>query len=96
MVWYSYLFKNFPVCCDPYSQRFSVNEAKEDVFLKLPCFLHDPMNVGNLISESSASWKLSLYIWKFLVLVLLSLACRILSIPHLRDIIMILVFLCLT
>ena len=22
VVWYSHLFKNFPVCCDPHSQRF--------------------------------------------------------------------------
>ena len=31
-----------------------VNEAEVDVFLELPCFLHDPANVGNLISGSSA------------------------------------------
>ena len=24
-----------------------VNEAEVDVFLELPCFLHDPMNVGS-------------------------------------------------
>ena len=44
-----------------------INEAKVDVFMELPCLLHDPMNVGNLISGSSASLKPSLYIWKFLV-----------------------------
>ena len=34
MVWYSHLFQNFPVCCDPHSQRFGiVNEAEVDVFL---------------------------------------------------------------
>ena len=33
MVWYSHLFKNFPVCCDPYSQRFGiVNKIKVDFF----------------------------------------------------------------
>ena len=31
-----------------------VNEAQVDVFLEFPCFLHDPVNVGNLISDSSA------------------------------------------
>ena len=31
------------------------------------CFLHDPTNVGNLISGSSAFSKPSLYIWKFSV-----------------------------
>ena len=41
-----------------------VNEA--DVFLEFPGFLHDPNNVGNLISDSSAFSKLSLYIWNFL------------------------------
>ena len=34
VVWYSHLFKNFPVCSDPHSQRFKVvNEAEVDVFL---------------------------------------------------------------
>ena len=46
-----------------------VNEA--DVFLESPCFLYDPMNVGNLISGSSAFSKPSLYMWKFLVHILL-------------------------
>ena len=32
-----------------------VNEADVDVFLEFPCFLHDPTNVGNLNSGSSAS-----------------------------------------
>ena len=45
------------------------NEA--DVFLEIPCFLCDPMNVGNLISGSSTFSKWSLYVWKFLVHVLL-------------------------
>ena len=39
-----------------------VNEAEIDAFLELPCFRHDLMNVGNLISSSSASSKLTLYI----------------------------------
>ena len=30
-----------------------VNEAETDVFLEFPCPLHDPTNVGNLISVSS-------------------------------------------
>ena len=53
-------------------QGFSiVNEAEVDVFLELSCFFYDPMDVGNLISGSSAFSKSSLYIWKFLVHVLL-------------------------
>ena len=46
-----------------------VSEA--DVPLKLVCFVHDPTNVDNLISGSSASSKPSLYIWKFQIHVLL-------------------------
>ena len=63
------------VVCTPISVRISqfvlfhtvkgfsiVNEAKVDVFLEFPCFLHDPTNVGNLISGFSALSKASLYI----------------------------------
>ena len=44
-----------------------VNEAEVDIFLDFHCFLHDPINVDNLISGSSAFSMSSLYIWKFLV-----------------------------
>ena len=44
-----------------------VNEAEVDVFLELSCFLHDPTDVGNLISGSSAFSKTSLNDWKFSV-----------------------------
>ena len=44
---------------------------KIDVFLELSCFLDDPTDVGNLISGSSAFYKISLKIWKFTVHVLL-------------------------
>ena len=46
-----------------------VSEA--DVFLEFSCFFNDPMDVGNLISVSSAFSKSSLNIWKFLVHILL-------------------------
>ena len=36
-----------------------VNEAEVDIFLEFLGFLHDPMNVGNLISGSSAFSKSS-------------------------------------
>ena len=48
-----------------------VNKAKVDIFLELPCFFNDPMDVGNLISGSSAFSKSSLHIEKFTVHVLL-------------------------
>ena len=60
MVWYSHLFKSFPVHCDPLIAFSVVNEAEVDVFLEFPCFLCDPGNVGNLISGSSACSKPSL------------------------------------
>ena len=67
MVWYSYLFQNFPVCCDPDKDLGRVNKAEEDVFLELSCFFNDPADVGNLTSGSSAFSKSSLNIWKFSV-----------------------------
>ena len=48
-----------------------VNKAEIDVFLELSCFFNDPMEVGNLISGSSAFSKSSLNIWKFTVHILL-------------------------
>ena len=37
-----------------------VNQAEIDVFLEFSCFFHDPADVGNLISGSSAFSKTSL------------------------------------
>ena len=48
-----------------------VNKAEIDVFLELSCFFDDPVDVGNLISGSSAFSKTSLNIRKFTVHVLL-------------------------
>ena len=48
-----------------------VNKAEIDVFLELSWFFHDPADVGNLISGSSAFSKSNLNIWKFSVHVLL-------------------------
>ena len=48
-----------------------VNKAEIDVFLELSCFFYDPVDVGNLISGSSAFSKTSLNIRKFTVHILL-------------------------
>ena len=69
MVWYFYLFQNFPqFVVIPTVKGFGiVNKAEVDVFLGLYCFFSDPKNVGNLISGSSDFSKSSLNIWKFMV-----------------------------
>ena len=79
MVWYSHLFKSFPQFVVMHIVKgFSVvNEAEIDVFLEFYCFFYDPMDVGNLISDSSAFSKSSWYIWNFLVHILLK--------PNLKD-----------
>ena len=54
-----------------------VSETEVDVFLEFPCFLYDPVNVGNFTSGSSAFSKPSLDIWKFLVQIMLK--------PNMQD-----------
>ena len=49
----------------------TINMAEVDVFLELSCFFDDPVDVGYLMSGSSAFSKSSLNIWKFTVHVLL-------------------------
>ena len=68
MVWHSHLFKSFPQFVMIHTVKgFSVvNETEVDIFLKFPCFLNDPVNVGNLISGSFSFSKPNLGIWKFL------------------------------
>ena len=73
MVWYSHLLKNFPqfVVIHTVKGFGIVNKAEIDVFLELSFFFHDAVDVGNLISVSSAFSKTSLNIWKFMVHILL-------------------------
>ena len=73
MVWYFHLFKNFSQFVVIHTVKVFgiVNKAEIDVFLELSCFFHDPADVGNLISGSSAFSKSSLTICKFLVHILL-------------------------
>ena len=79
MVWYSHLFKNFLQFVVIHTVKgFSiVKDSEVDVFLEFSCFFYDPLDLGNLISGSSAFFKSSFYIWKFSVHVLLK--------PSLKD-----------
>ena len=73
MVWYSHLFQKFPQFIVMHTVKVFgiVNKAEIGVFLELSCFFDDPVDVGNLISGSSAVSKTSLNICKFTVHVLL-------------------------
>ena len=73
MIWYSHTFNNFPqfIVIHTVEAFGVVNKAEVDVFLELSCFFNDPMDIGNLITGSSAFSKSSLNIWKFSVHVLL-------------------------
>jgi len=57
VVWYFHLFKNFPQFVVIHTVKgFSVvNEV--DVFLEFSCFFYDPMDVGNLVSGSSVTFR---------------------------------------
>ena len=61
VVWYSHLFKDFSqfVVIHTVKDFGIVNKAEVYVFLELSCFFYDPMDVGNLISGSSAFSKSS-------------------------------------
>ena len=54
-----------------------VDETEVNVFLEFPSFLHNPVNVGNLISGFCSFSKSSLDIWKLLVCIMLK--------PSLQD-----------
>ena len=73
MIWYSHLFKNLPQFVVTHTVKgFGiVNKAEIDVLLELSCIFDDPVDVGNLISGSSAFSKTSLNIGKFTVHILL-------------------------
>ena len=73
MVWYSQLSYSFPQFVMTHTVKgFSlVDETEIDVFLKFPCLLYKPVNVGYLTSSCSSFSKPSLNIWKFLVCLML-------------------------
>ena len=70
MVWYAQNFPQF-VVIHTVKGFGIVNKAEIYAFLELSCFFDNPVDVGNLISGSSALLKSSLNIWKFTVHVLL-------------------------
>ena len=82
MVWYSQLFQDFPqfIAIHTVKDFGIVNKAEIEVSLELFCFFHDPVDVGNLVSGSSAFSKSSLNIWKLTVHVLLKPGLENLSI----------------
>ena len=71
--WYSCFFNNFPpfVVIHTVKGFGIVNKAEIDVFLELSYFFNDPVDIGNLIYDSSVFSISSLNIWKFMVHVLL-------------------------
>ena len=73
VVWYSHLLQDFPqfVVIHTVKGFGIVNKAEVDVFLAFSCFFNDPVDVGNLISGTSAFSKSSLNIRKFMIHVLL-------------------------
>ena len=50
------------------SKALAQSIKQKMIFLEFSCFFDDPVDVGNLISGSSAFSKTSLNIWKFMVL----------------------------
>ena len=73
VVWYSYLFQNFPQFTVIHTVKgFGiVNKAEIIFFQELSHFCDDPAGAGNVISGSSAFSKTSLNIRKFTVHILL-------------------------
>ena len=56
MVWYSFLFQNFPqfIVIHTVKGFDIVNKVEIDVLGEFSCFFDNPTDVGNLISGSSA------------------------------------------
>ena len=61
VVWYFQLFQNFPqfIVIHTVKDFDIVSKAEIDDFLELSCFFDDPVDVGNLVSCSSAFSKTS-------------------------------------
>ena len=70
MVWYSHLLKTLSQFVVIHTVKGFGIVNKADVFLELSCFFDDPVDIGSLISGSSAFSKSSLNIWMFTVHIL--------------------------
>ena len=55
-----------------YTVKGMIKKSERDVYFELSCFFDEPVDVGNLISGSSAFSKTSLKIWTLSVQVLLT------------------------
>ena len=78
MVWYSHLLKNFLQFVVIHTVKgFSIVNESVDVFLEFSCFFYYSVDVGSLISGSSAFSKSIWNVWKFLVHLLMK--------PSLKD-----------
>ena len=73
MVWYSQFFQNFPqfIVIHTVKGFGIVNKTEVDAFLELSCFFDNSMDIGNLVSGSSASSKSILNVWEFMVHIML-------------------------
>ena len=59
MVWYFHLSKSFPRFVMIQTVKgFSVfDETEIDIFLKFPCFLYNPANIGDKLSTKDSTKK---------------------------------------
>ena len=63
MVWYFYLLHNFPQFIVIHTVKGFGIVNKAEVYVELSCFLDDPKDVGNLISDFSDFSESSLNIY---------------------------------
>ena len=77
MAWYSHLSQNFPqfIVIHTVKGFGIVNKAEIDVYLEVPCFFDDPVDVGNLISGSSAFSN----VYNIIFILLYTLQCLVLT-----------------
>ena len=86
-MWYPCVLKNFLQFLVIHTLKGfgMVKNAEIDAFLELSCFFDDPMDIGNLISGSSAFSETSLNIWKFTAHILLKPGLEIFGITLLAS-----------